>query len=181
MSKHKIEFTPIHLIKTVTLPNTLSSVLVLRYNFILSFFFFFFFYKQRQGSRSAANPNSWHNYPFGPCMPLVPSSELCEPFRLDSINKCLTGLGGAPFPGSSGKIKDKWRIIDSQLSAKGISMTELLGSLPLSLSQSLSVLLFPHLFPCSVSCGTMSTTPEPHCPLRPNRKEKLIKDINKRH
>lgn len=40
-------------------------------------------------------------------MPLVPSSELVEAFRPDDINKSLTGLGGAPFPDSSGKIKDK--------------------------------------------------------------------------
>ena len=81
-----------------------------------------------------SNPNSWHNYPLGPWTSLVPPSELCEPFRPDSINKCLTSLGGAPFPGTGGKIKDKWRIIDSQLSARGISMTELIGISPHFLS-----------------------------------------------
>lgn len=93
-------------------------------------------------------------------MPLVPSLEFSEPFRPDCINKCLTGLGGAPFPDSSGKIKDKWRIIDSQLSAKGISMTELLRSLSLSLSQSPPALLATHLPPCLVRCS--APTPSWH-------------------
>lgn len=74
--------------------------------------------------------------PFNPAHHWSHLQNYGEPFRADSINKWA--LGGAPFSDSSGKIKDKWRIIDSQLSAKGISMTELLGFLPLSLSQSLS-------------------------------------------
>lgn len=45
--------------------------------------------------------------PSAPCVPLVPSSELGEAFRPDDINKSLAGLGGAPSPDSSGKIKDK--------------------------------------------------------------------------
>lgn len=52
-------------------------------------------------------------------------------------------------------------------------------------SQPLSVLPSPHQSPCLVDCyvshGTTSTTPEPQCPFIPNRKEKVIKDINKCH
>lgn len=133
-----------NLIKIVALPNTLCP------------FYFLKLYihhlqiptteneKSIQQSRLIPDHNSTHR----PFTSLVTSSEWCEPFRLDSINKCLTDLRGAPFPDSSARIKDKWRIIDSQLSAKGISMTELLGSLPLSLLQSRPVLLFPYLSPC---------------------------------
>lgn len=150
MSRHKTNLPPINstLIKTATQPNSLYSVLFLGYSFISCHLFYLFFYDFRRATHSVTNPNSWHSYPFGPCTPPVPSSELREPFRPDGINKCLTDLGGGPFPDSSGKIKDKWRIIDSQLSAKGISMTELSGSLPLCLSRFL-----PHLSPRLVCCS----------------------------
>lgn len=130
LSRQKTNLTPVNsnLIKTVTLPSTLYSILQPP---LVSAF-----------TTQYEVPARWPSLipdtitPFNPAHHWSHLQNYGEPFRADSVNKWA--LGGAPFSDSSGKIKDKWRIIDSQLSAKGISMTELLGFLPLSLSQSLS-------------------------------------------
>lgn len=130
LSRQKSNLTPVNsnLIKTVTLPSTLYSILQPP---LVSAFT-----TQYEVPARWPSPIPDTITPFNPAHHWSHLQNYGEPFRADSINKWA--LGGAPFSDSSGKIKDKWRIIDSQLSAKGISMTELLGFLPLSLSQSLS-------------------------------------------
>lgn len=130
VSRQKTNLTPVNsnLIKTVTLPSTLYSILQPPLASA--------FTTQYEVPARWPSPIPDTITPFNPAHHWSHLQNYGEPFRADSINKWA--LGGAPFSDSSGKIKDKWRIIDSQLSAKGISMTELLGFLPLSLTQSLS-------------------------------------------
>ena len=132
------------------------------------------FHNTAENSHWTTDPNFWYYQPLGPWLPLVPSSELSEHFRPDSISTIPTVLGGVLFPDSSGKKKDKWRIIDSRLLAKGISMTEYLGSLPFSLPPSLSISFYPHPS-AQLVCRSVSTLHHQRTALSintPNRKGK---------